>query len=258
MTEPSSSIKPAITEPLLPPGWDVPQVFRDRLGDDAGRQRLMQHDGHLLLVLHAPPLAEEARRRGRLFWRDPEGVWKPQGLKHDELALGELIGEYEARAAELDDAEDAADEAREYFDLLTSLAPLVRAAHNLYSVVQEARQAAGADRRLINLRDRAYAVTRRLELLQQDAKNTLDFVIARRAEEQADSSRRQARAAYRLNVLAALFFPLATVTTLLSTNLGHGAALDRLDAAQAPAPLLMLLAGGLVLGAVLAVFIARK
>jgi hypothetical protein len=44
---------------LLPPDWDVPAKIRARLGTTAGRQRLIQEDGHLLLVLHAPPGADD-------------------------------------------------------------------------------------------------------------------------------------------------------------------------------------------------------
>ncbi len=31
---------------LLPASWDLPATFRQRLGDTAGKQRLMQADGH--------------------------------------------------------------------------------------------------------------------------------------------------------------------------------------------------------------------
>ena len=53
----------------LPETWRVPQVFRSRLGEHAGRQRTMFADGHLLLVLHAPPRRDEAKRAARLFTR---------------------------------------------------------------------------------------------------------------------------------------------------------------------------------------------
>ena len=50
---------------LIPASWDVPEEFRQRLGDEPGRQRVMQADGHLLLILHAPPLADSPVRDGR-------------------------------------------------------------------------------------------------------------------------------------------------------------------------------------------------
>jgi len=52
---------------ILPPGWQVPQEFRTRLGANVGRQRPMLADGHLLLVLHAPPKPEDQVRVGRFF-----------------------------------------------------------------------------------------------------------------------------------------------------------------------------------------------
>lgn len=245
-----------VAEPLLPAGWGVPQVFRDRLGEDVGRQRLMQADGHLLLVLHAPPRPGEPYRRGRLFWRNADGLWKPQSLTHSEHAIGELITEYEAILDELQEQDEAAEVAEDYFAVLTGIAPLVRAAHNLHGVLQEARQAVNEDRKLILLRDRAYGLTRRVELLQQDAKNTVDFVIARQAEQQADAASHQAKAAHRLNVLAAFFFPLATLSALFGMELRHG--FESIDAASAPLPMLVLIGAGLLLGAILAAFIARK
>lgn len=257
MARDTPSLKRApVAEPLLPAGCGVPEKFRQRLGDEAGRQRLMKHEGHLLLVLHAPPKPGELFRRGRLFWRSDNGLWKPQSLTHSEHAVDELLGEYEGAAAELEEVEDRADSAHEYFEALTALGPLVRSAHNLSAVVQEARSAAKEDRKLILARDRAYALTRRLELLQQDTKNTLDFLIARQAEDQAVSAQHQAKASHRLNVLAAMFFPLATIAAVFGMELGHG--LEGFDAANAPLPLLAILAIGLVLGVALAAFIARR
>ncbi|MEM8863932.1 MAG: CorA family divalent cation transporter [Planctomycetota bacterium] len=252
----TSAKKPPVAEPLLPPGWEVPQDFRDRMGDEAGKQRLMQADGHLLLVLHAPPAAGQTIRYGKTFWRNPEGAWKPVAMAHHEHPVGELLDQYEATIDALDQKEEDAHGARDYFQLLTALGPLLRSCHNLYAVLKEARQAVKQDRGLILLRDRAYALNRRAELLQQDAKNTLDFVIARRAEEQAKAARGQAKAAHRLNVLAALFFPIATLTAVFGMNFRHG--LEAYDASSAPWPMLGVLGGGLVLGALLTAFVTRN
>ena len=54
---------------ILPPNWDVPEEFRRRLGEKAGRQRAMLAEGHLLLVLHRPPQKNETERTGRALWR---------------------------------------------------------------------------------------------------------------------------------------------------------------------------------------------
>ena len=55
---------------LLPLSWQVPDEFHRRLGDQPGRQRTMKADGHLLVILHAPPKPDVAEREGRFFWRD--------------------------------------------------------------------------------------------------------------------------------------------------------------------------------------------
>jgi hypothetical protein len=60
---------------LIPAVWDVPQRFRQRMGERIGRQRAMFDDGHLLLVLHAPPGPDDEERIGRLFWGLPDGIW---------------------------------------------------------------------------------------------------------------------------------------------------------------------------------------
>ncbi|TWT72721.1 hypothetical protein Pla123a_40200 [Posidoniimonas polymericola] len=242
--------------PLIPQQWTLPEVIRNRVGDQVGRQRAMVHDGHLLLVLHSPPLPDQDEREGRLIWRSPEGEWRPKSLRHGESPVGELIDEYDKLLDRIDADEDLAQSAAEYFDLLTLLNPLVRASHNLHQALQQAREELPEVRELILLRDRAYAASRRAELLQADARNTLDFVIARRAEEQADSSRRQAKAAHRLNVLAALTFPLLTLCAVFGANLGHG--LEQWDRVAAPIPILAVVGGGLLLGAILVGYVTRK
>ncbi|MEM6798269.1 MAG: CorA family divalent cation transporter [Planctomycetota bacterium] len=256
MAKTPSKTKPPVAEPLLPKAWGVPREFRDRLGDDVGRQRVMQSEGHLLLVLHAPPVAGQKLRFGKIFWRNPEGAWKPVAMAHNDHPVGELLDQYEEVIEALDQRESDAHLARTYFEILTALNPLLRSCHNLYTVLHEARKAAKEDRELILLRDRAYALNRRAELLQQDAKNTLDFVIARRSEEQAESARRQAKAAHRLNILAALFFPLATIASVFSMGLHHGQ--EEFLTNNAPWPMLGVVAVGLTLGALLAVFVTRK
>ncbi|QDV72604.1 hypothetical protein [Botrimarina mediterranea] len=242
--------------PLLPAGWEVPAEFRERLGDDVGRQRVMAAEGHLLLVLHAPPKSGEDYRVGRLFWRDRDGRWKPQGLTHNEHAIGELLREYESRVDEIDTLEDEANESSDYFEILTEIGPLIRSANNLLGVLEEARTLAKKDRALILLRDRAYALTRRLDLIQHEAQTTINYLIARRAEEQAEAVRHQTAAAYRLNILAAFFFPVATISAIFGMNLSNG--LEVIDARIGPATMALLVGGGLAMGAVLSFIVTRK
>ena len=81
--------EPASRSSLLPAAWAVPDVFRRRLGDQAGRQRAMHEEGHLLLVLHAPPSPDSPHREGRFFWRDHAGQWTPPGVAPSQPGVGQ-------------------------------------------------------------------------------------------------------------------------------------------------------------------------
>jgi Mg2+ and Co2+ transporter CorA len=216
----------------------------------------MVHDGRLLLVLHAPPGPDPRVREGRFFWRDVAGRWTPDGSTPAQPGVGQLLTQFENNIADLQSAEDAADTAREYFDLLNRLNPLVRTTRNLQKALQEAREAEPNDRELLLWRDRADTLVRSAELLLADANNALDFAVAQRAEEEVEANRRVATASHRLNVMAAFFLPLATLAAVLGMNLKHG--LEKWDIASAPWPTFGVLAVGVVFGALLALFITRK
>jgi hypothetical protein len=245
-----------LTNALLPAAWDVPEAFRRRLGEQAGKQRAMFVDGHLLVVLHAPPGPDESEREGRFYWRNPSGAWTPSGISPSERGLGDLLTDFERAFDALQHAEDAAKSARDYFDLLNRLNPLVRTTRNLHHALQDAREHVPDDRQLLLWRDRAYALVRSVELLHADAKTALDFAVAQRAEEEVESNRRVEAAGHRLNVLVACFFPIATLAAIFGTNMHHG--LETLDERYAPLPLLAVLGVGMLLGIMLAMFITRR
>ena len=100
----------------LPPRWQVPQVFRDRLGARVGRQRFMVADDHLLLVLHAPPRPDENERIGRFFWRSPDGTWTSKELGTGVHALNKHLDEYQDAIVRLDTRAEKARTANDYFD----------------------------------------------------------------------------------------------------------------------------------------------
>lgn len=231
---------------ILPAVWQVPQVFRDRLGREAGRQRAMQADGHLLLVLHAPPGPEDDHRNGRFFWRNPEGQWASDAFGGGPQALNKQLSEYASLTERFERQEDAAVDAEDYFEVISAIAPLKRAARHQHEVLQQARQLCPEDREIIVLRDRAYQIERMSELLYDEAKNGLEFSMARRAEEQAQSSHKMAVAAHRLNLLAAFFFPIATLTAIFGVNLRFG-----LEEVHPPIPFLACIGIGLLLGLIL-------
>lgn len=238
---------------LLPSTWGVPDVFRRRLGESAGRQRAMFEDGHLLLVLHDPPGPDDVERGGRFFWRKPDGTWASTTEAPGQTAIDKHLDEYEAEIDRLDEREAAAQTSQEYFAVLHGITPLVRATHNMHRALQEARQLVPEDRKILNYRDRAYTLSRQAELLQADAKTALDYRIARQAEEQAHSGRQMATAAHRLNLLAAFFFPLATLTAVFGVNLWLP-----WQEIKTPLPLVGLLGAGFLTGVALALFVGRR
>ena len=137
--------------------------------------------------------------------------------------------------------------------ILEQLSPVHRAATNLHIVLQAARKECPDIRELINLRDRAYEFERTAELLLEEVKNSLDVAVAKRAEEQAASTHRMSVASHRLNILAAFFFPIATLMAIFGANLRHG-----WEDVWPPIPMLVVLGLGLALGGILALFVTRS
>lgn len=207
----------------IPATWEVPASIRDRVGHKGGRQRALVADGHLVLILHAPPDPNEpAKREHRYFWRRPDGVWRASaGGPPTAVPLRHHVEEFGALLDGLDDAVDAAQSATDYFAVLQRITPLVRTTRNMHAALQEARAAIG-DRDLISLRDAANDVERAAELIASEAKAGLDFRMAKSAEEQAERQAHLAEAGHRLNLLAALFFPITALGALLGMNLPNG------------------------------------
>jgi len=237
---------------LLPPDWELPAAFTGRLGDTAGRQRAMAADGHLLLILHEPPAAV-TERTGRAFWRDPEGTWRSKAFGDGPQALKRHVAEFADQADKLEQRWQSAATAADYYLLLRAIAPLYRTTRNLHATLQDARTMAPGDRDLINVRDQVGEIERTIELLHGDIRNGLDFTIAYQAEQQAQRTHGMEVAAYRLNLLAAAFFPVVTLGAIFGMNLAHG-----LDGWNTPAHFWAILGLGLAIGLILARAIARK
>lgn len=203
---------------ILPAAWKIPDPLRKRLGNRVGRQRVMLEDGHLLMVVHLPPKPDDVQRQGRFFWRAPDGQWSSSDLGGGLAAVQKHLEAYAEAIGTIDRAEEQAQQSNDYFQVINQLAPVLRACRHLHQVLQDARKLLPGAREIIDLRDQAYELERTAELLFQDAKNSLDFLVARRAEEQAGTSRRMEEAAYRLNMLVAFFFPLATLFAFFGMN----------------------------------------
>jgi Mg2+ and Co2+ transporters len=208
---------------IIPPTWSLPDAIRARLGQSTfGRQRAIYEERHLLLVLHKPPGPDDRNREGQLFWRNPDGEWQysrggpgPGSLKRHVQAYSEIEAKLAQNYEQVVTIE-------QLFDLIEALNPLVRSARNMHQALQTARDAVKNDTFLIEMRDQAYEVERNLELLLEDARNALQYRSAREAEAQAKLSKQALLASHRLNILAALFFPLTAVASLFGMNLAHG------------------------------------
>jgi Mg2+ and Co2+ transporter CorA len=208
----------------IPHNWEVPQIFRDRFGTRAGRQRVMNADGHLLIILHdLPDPAEPDVRTARLFWRKPDGTWKASGSGATNIgALRSHVEAFDAAADALEDKVDKAQKARDWFEVLRISAPLLRTARNRTKALQEARDLAKNDKELIAVRDAGQEVERAVELIHGHARDGLDFTVARNAEESAENSKHVIEAGHRLNLIAAMFLPITALGSLLGMNLIHG------------------------------------
>ncbi|MCI0361783.1 MAG: hypothetical protein L0211_25130 [Planctomycetaceae bacterium] len=241
-----------VPKSVLPPSWEVPAEFRNRLGERVGRQRAMMADGHLLLVLHRPPKKDEVERFARLFWRKPDGTWQSNELGNGPTALVRHLGDFAELIDKYDRQEDQAQSVDDYFGIMEGISPLTRAVKNLHSVLQDAREKLPDERDLINVRDKAYELERSAELLATDVRNALEFATAKKSEEQAAASHEMAIAAHRLNLLAAFFFPIATLSAVFDTSLTHP--LEKYI--PPPYAFYSVIGLGLFLGVVLAAYLA--
>ncbi len=214
----------------------------------------MAADGHLLLLLHAPPEPGNPDRESRLYWRNDRGEWKAS--KGGGMGIGTLrnhIQEFSDQIDRLENKAGSADTADEYFHILRIVGPLHRTCRNLHLALQQARESLPDDHDLIVLRDKAAELERAAELLHQEMGHGLEYTQAKQAEEQAEAGHQMAVASHRLNVLAALFFPVATLSAVLGMNIPHG-----LEKSAAPYTFLAVLAGGFLTGVIISAMIVRR
>jgi hypothetical protein len=203
----------------IPTSWDLPEPIRMRLGETVGKQRLIDEDGHLLLLLHQLPREEDDEvRKAMVVWRNPAGEWKSAPEGGGLAGLEAHLAAYRTVIHALDEDVEAAKSARHYFDVMRRMHPLQRATRNKYQALQALREALPDDTRIINMRDQAADLERAIELIAADAKAGMDFTLAESANQQALSAEVANQEARRLNRMAAFFFPLATLVAVFGMN----------------------------------------
>lgn len=236
---------------FVPKTWALPDSIKRRLGDEAGRQRLMDEEGHLLLILHAPPRPDDDEVRNPVvFWRNPLGEWKSSPAGGGLSALNGLLAAYRTIIGELDEKVDTARVPRDYFEVLRGINPLQRSCRNLLLVMESLRKARPDERSLIVLRDQAVNLERAVELVVNDARSGMEFSVAENGDQQAAEARQATEEARRLNRLVAFFFPVATMAAIFGMN--------RPDGILAMPGFGAVIATGVILGWLVRGFIGRK
>lgn len=207
---------------IVPDTWPVPPELKSRVGTRVGRQRLLTHQGHCLLVLHQLPKAGERTRQAAVFWRNPEGAWRCFPGRDD---LGTLKNHVEAVATELerlDDRVEVAHKATDFLEIIRIARPLQRYTRNMHQSLSQLRDVIPDDGDLLALRDRAYELERLADNVCDDAENGMQHTIAQHTEEQAALSERIAKQSHGLNLLAAVALPVTAVGSVLGMNLENG------------------------------------
>ena len=213
------------TENPPPRIWQIPIEIRRRLSGRVGHQRAIAFENHLVIVLHRVPSRSEPRQPGVYFWRAPDGAWLHSEQGAGFASLEALVQDYENSVAELEQANEQASSTKQWSAILDEIGPVYRATRNLHeALVHGLEESKDYEQRsqLQVLCDQSSEIERSAELLQVDVQNAIQYSMARQAELQAGFSRAQSRAAHRLNILAAVFLPMATLSSVFGMNLKSG------------------------------------
>lgn len=202
----------------LPNHFRIENELREQLSSRPGHQRCVEGRGELLLVVHDVPRPGIPERQALFFWKDYEGRWSQEsgpGLS----GVGDLLDRYAKAIDGHEEVIDEADTAGEIFTIIRHSGPLMRSSRNLVSALEQVLAVDPEDREIRAYRDRAREIERAADLLNSDAKVTLEFWQAERADRQARSAARLGKIAYRLNLLAGFFLPLVALGGLFGMNI---------------------------------------
>jgi Mg2+ and Co2+ transporter CorA len=201
----------------LPNHFRIETELREQLSSRPGHQRCVEGRGQLLLIVHDVPKPRIPEREGLYFWKDHDGRWS-QASGPGLSGLAELLNRYEKAIDAHEVVIDEADTAAEIFAILRHAGPLMRSSRNLVHALEQVLAIDPDDREIRAFRDRSREIERAADLLNGDARVTLEFWQAERSEQQARSSARLGKIAYRLNLLAGFFLPLVALGGLFGMN----------------------------------------
>ena len=201
----------------LPDHYQVEPELLEQFSNRPGHQRCVEGRDELLLVVHEMPQPGIPEREALFFWRRRDGSWaQPGGQGLSEL--GELLERYAKAIDQHEELIDEADTAAEIFGILRHSGPLARSSRNLVQALEQALAVDHDDREIRTYRDRARELERAADLLHNDARVTLEFWRAERAEEHSRASARLGRIAFRMNLLAGFFLPMMAFSSLFGMN----------------------------------------
>lgn len=207
--------------------WPLSPSIEHRLGSSYGAQRALSADGQVLLILHAPPKPGHPRDH-EVFLRLPDGNaqtgarWMYEGQDGGMPKLMRLLDRYAEVLDGLETQLETASNTHALFEIIGPCIPLARASANMQNALQAARDAAPEDLALIDQRDRAVEIARGFELLLADARMELDYRMAEATEAQTRATQEVTLAQRKLNVIAALTFPLMAIGAAMGMNLHSG------------------------------------
>ena len=233
----------------LPSNFHLEPKLLEKLSGRPGHQRCIEGAGELLLVLHEVPQPRIPERDPLYFWKRRDGSWN----QSSGAGLSELAALLERYAKAIDGHEEVIDQAgtaKELFDILHHSTPLCRSNRNMVAAFEQVLAIHPDDRLIMGFRDRAKEIERAADLLNTDARMSLEFLRAELAENYARAGARLNRIAYRLNLLAGFFLPMVALGGVFGMNV---------DLPSWTKPMFwMILLAGFTVGGTLLYFVGRQ
>lgn len=204
--------------PYLPTSFELEAELLDQLSNRPGNQRCVVGRDELLLVVHEVPKAGVPERETLIFWRRQDESWLDYAAGRGLKRLGDLLDRYARIIDEQEELLEKVDTAADVFALARMSGPLARASRNLALAIEQTLNHDEDNRELRSYRDRARELERAAEQFNHDARLTLEFWMAEHSEQQQESAEKLNKIAFRLNLLAGFFLPLAAIGGIFGMN----------------------------------------